>query len=208
MVSYYLLLAVVMSLLIAHIDEDVAFRDIKEGVLAKYLLRPFSYFLSKFMEELPWRLAQGLYALFAYVLFVLFIHISLPFVNSPMEIVVAIVICVLGLVISYTLKMVLGLAAFWTTDYWGMLSMIEVASLVLGGIAMPLTFYPDILAKISYALPISYYIYFPVVALQGKLTWSEMIRVIFTQLVWIGLLYSTYKVLWKQGIKKFTAVGQ
>lgn len=84
----------------------------------------------------------------------------------------------------------------------------EVASLVLGGIAMPLTFYPDLLAKISYALPISYFIYFPVVALQGKLSWVEMVRVIMIQLVWVGLLYGIFRVMWKHGIKKFTAIGQ
>ena len=208
MSSYYLLVAVTMSFLIVHIDEDVAFHDIKEGVLSKYLLRPFSYFIFKFMEELPWRLAQGFFALLVFIVFALFFHISFPFVSNPLEIGSAIIICVLALCISYTLKMILGLTALWTTDYWGTLSINEVALLVFGGIVMPFTFYPDLLAKIAYTLPLAYIIYFPVVALQGKLSWVEIVRVITTQIIWVGLLYGLFQIIWKRGIKRFTAVGQ
>ena len=208
MSSYYLLLTAAMSFLIVHIEEDVAFFDIKGGVLAKYLLRPFSYFISKFMEELPWRILQGSLGLLVFARFLFFFRISFSLVSNPSEIILAAAIVLSALGVSYTLKMLLGLTAFWTTDFWGMLSIEEVVFLIFGGLVMPLSFYPDMIEKIAYALPFSYIVYFPVIAVQGKLSIPEMFRVIMTQLIWIGLLYGLYRYLWRRGVKKFTAVGQ
>lgn len=208
MASYYLLITVAMSLLVVHIEEDVAFLDIKEGVLAKYLLRPFSYFISKFMEELPWRFIQGFFAIIVFIAFVGVVGISFPLVGGPMRVSMVFVIAMLALIISYTLKMLLGLLALWTTDFWGIMSVEEVVFLLLGGIVMPLAYYPSSLASIAYVLPFSHIIYFPVIAVQGKLTETAMVSVIGSQLVWILVLYILYRIIWKKGIKKFTAVGQ
>lgn len=208
MASYYLLITIATSFLVVHIEQDVAFLDIKEGVLAKYLLHPFSYFISKFMEELPWRMIQGLFGLLVFAIFLSFTHISFPLITNPLQIILAMAIFLLALCISYTFKMVLGLAALWTTDFWGILSIEEVVFLIFGGVVMPLTYYPAPLEKISYFLPLAYIVYFPVVVVQGKLSELEMLGVIIAQIVWIGLLYGLYRMVWQRGLQKFTAVGQ
>ncbi len=208
MTSYYLFFTIAMSFLVVHIEEDVAFHDIKEGILAKYLLRPFSYLVLKFIEELPWRITQGFFGLLVFVIFLLLWNVSFPIVSSPIEILLIPIMILLALGISYIYKMILGLLALWTTDFWGILSIEEVIFLVFGGVVMPLTFYPAILERISYVLPIAYIVYFPIIAIQGKLPLLEMSKVIIVQAVWLSLLYGAYRVLWIKGVKKFTAVGQ
>ena len=160
------------------------------------------------MEELPWRIIQGAFGLFIFILFLLFFRLEIPIVHGPLEILLSVAIVLLALGVSYTFKMILALTSFWTTDFWGVLSMEEVTFLVFGGIVMPLTFYPEILEKISYVLPLAYIVYFPVVAIQGKLSVLEMIQTIVIQFLWIAVLYQGYKVFWSKGIKKFTAIGQ
>ncbi|MEK7543454.1 MAG: ABC-2 family transporter protein [Patescibacteria group bacterium] len=208
MASYYLLLTIATSFLVVHIEQDVAFLDIKEGRLSKFLLHPFPYFISKFMEELPWRIIQGLFGLGAFMLFIIITRISISFISNPLQIIVALVICLLALGISYTLKMILGLLALWTTDFWGILSIEEVIFLIFGGFVMPLTYYPELLEKVSYFLPIAYIVYFPVIAVQGKLTINEMYQVVIVQLIWVGVLYGLYRLIWHRGIRKYTGVGQ
>ena len=208
MASYYLLVTVVISFLVVHIEEDVAFLDIKEGLLAKYLLRPFSYFISKFMEELPWRMTHGFFAVVVFVAFMMWARISFPLVGEPTRIALAVVITVGGLFISFILKMLFGLLALWTTDFWGIWGVEEVVFWLLAGIIMPLSYYPSALAAVAYALPFSYIVYFPVIAVQGSLADIEMIRVIGSQLIWILALSMLYRIVWKKGIEKFTAVGQ
>lgn len=208
MTSYYLLLTIASSFLIVHIEEDVAWRDIKEGILAKYLVRPFSYLLIKFMEEMPWRIIQGFFGVVVFLLFTIFLNVSLPLVHDPLGIMFSILITILAFVISFLFKMSLGLTAFWTTDFWGTLSLEEIGMLIIGGIAMPLTLYPTLLQHIARILPLAYIVYFPVVAIEGILSLSELEGVVFVQLVWIVLLYWIYRFLWDRGIKKFTAIGQ
>lgn len=208
MITYYLLMTLAMSFLIVHIEEDVAFKDIKEGVLVKYLLRPFSYLISKFVEELPWRIAEGLFGVLVFFVVVLFFSISFSFVDSIGEILLTVLIVISALCISFIYKMILGLLANWTTDFWGVMSIQEVVFLIFGGMVMPLSMYPELLAKISYGLPFSYIAYFPVIAIQGNFTIYELLRIVLFQMFWIAALYKFYQFLWQKSLRIFTGVGQ
>src|SRR5437667_429682 len=55
-ISYYLLVVVMGTLLMSHHEDHVAILDIKEGGLTAYLLKPFSYFWLIFFNETPYRL--------------------------------------------------------------------------------------------------------------------------------------------------------
>ena len=206
--SYYLLLAIAMSFLIAHIEEDVAFRDIKEGALVKYLVRPFPYFFLKCMEEIPWRIIQGSFGILIFLFFRFVLGLSLPLAHGMVGILLAIIILTLAMAVSYVFKMVIGLTAFWTTDFWGTVAMIEFAFSIFGGIVAPLVLYPPPLFLVAQILPFAYIVYFPVVAIEGMLSVDQSLRVIGIQIVWIVLLYMLYGWLWKRGVKQFSAVGQ
>lgn len=206
--SYYLLLAIAMSLLIVHIEQDVAFRDIKEGGLVKYLLRPFPYLFIKCMEELPWRFVQGSFGLLIFIFFKFVLGIPLPLVHGFFEILLAIVIVILAMAVSYVFKMVVGITAFWTTDFWGTISVIDFMFAVFGGVIAPFFLYPSLLATIAMVLPFSYIVYFPVIAIEGVLSVGELLRVIAAQCIWLVVLYSIYRWLWKKGVRKFSAIGQ
>ena len=67
--GYYFLLMIAGSFLVSHVEEEVAYRDIKDGNIVRYLIKPFSYYTIKFLEEIPYRLLQGFYGVC--VLFVL-----------------------------------------------------------------------------------------------------------------------------------------
>ena len=51
--AYYFFLIFGVTFLMAHVEEDVAYYDIKQGNLVRYLLRPISYYWIKFYEENP-----------------------------------------------------------------------------------------------------------------------------------------------------------
>ena len=67
---------------------------------------------------------------------------------------------------------------------------------------------PEALKNLSFLLPFSYMIYFPVTAFQGKYDYFELFRIIFVQVIWLTVFGLTYIKLWSKGIKKYTAVGQ
>jgi ABC-2 type transport system permease protein len=208
-ISYYLLLIAASAMLESHIEETVARMDIQEGGLTKYLLKPFSYMSLRFLGELPWRLIQGFFGIVALLMFVLFFGIDVVRISqNPLVILFAICIAMLGYCISFLFKMLLGMTAFWTTDYSGIAELTGVVTLLFGGFVVPLTFFPQWLSTIANSLPFAYVIYYPIVAFQGNLNIGELFRVLGIQTVWIAVLFILYRIMWRNGVGKYTALGQ
>jgi ABC-2 type transport system permease protein len=206
--TYYFLLVIAGSLLIVHIEEDVAYWDIQQGGLSRYLLKPFSYIRLKFFEELPWRIIQGFFGIIIFVVFWLLFGSFVTLAHTASAILFAIGIACCGYIISFIFKMIIGISALWFTDYSGLQQLVEAVILIFAGMLMPLEFLPPVIRQIAFSLPFSYIIYFPLVAFQGKLTAMESIRTIGIQIVWIVLLAAIYQFLWKKGTRLFTGLGQ
>ncbi len=206
--SYYLLLIIATGILIAHIEEEVGIIDIKEGRLTQFLLRPFPYYAIKFIDESSFRLLRGFYSITAIILISVFMNVLITVTHQPEIFFMSIVVAILAYILSFTFKITIALIAFWITDIWGIFEIIDVAIIVLAGNIMPLEFFPIWLKNIAMTLPFSYMTYFPIIAFQGKLEISQILQVIFIQLIWIGSLIVIYKILWTNGIKKFTGIGQ
>lgn len=205
---FYLLVVITSSFIIVHIDEDVAIRDIREGQLTAYVLKPFSYFWSKFLSEIGWRIMQGFFGLLVLLIFFMFFKNLITFPNTILGIISTILIVILALLISFIFKMILGLTAFWFVDFWGLQQLVEVVLIVLAGIIIPIELYPGWLKNIALSTPFPYMVYYPILSFQSRLINAEIINVILIQLFWILLLSLFYKFLWSKGIKKFTGVGE
>lgn len=206
--SYYFLLVIAGSLLTSHIEEGVAEIDIQEGKLSQYIIRPYSYYALKTCEELPYRILQGGYGLLTCLIFVFMFGNFLVIENNPLDIFLAVIIAVLAFFMSFTYKMIIGFVAFWTTDTGGFFQLMEITTIIFAGYLMPFELMPSYIAKISFSMPFSYMIYFPVTAFQGKYNATALTNIIGVQIVWLLLLYALYRWMWKSGMKKFTAIGQ
>lgn len=206
--TYYFMLVLASSTLIAHIEENVAREDIQQGELTKFLVKPFSYYMLKLFLEIPWRILQGFYGFIVLSLFIFFFK-NLFVITTDMKILLlSIVIAILAFILSFTFKMIIGLSAFWLTDVGGFFQLVEAIILLCGGLLLPLSLLPDALARIAYILPFAYIIYFPIIALQGTQNIQQLMQIIAMQLFWIAIMAYLYSVLWKKGVKKFTGIGQ
>ena len=206
--SYYLLLTFGGSFLIAHIEESVAIEDIYEGGLVKYILRPFSYFWDLYFGELGWRLFQGAIGIMIFILFSIFFQSLTTIVSSPLLIFLTIISVILAYTLSFLFKMLLGFSAFWLTEFRGIQSTAEIIILIFAGFVVPLQFLPSMLQQASFILPFAYMVYYPILALQGKLDIVQILRLLAIQLLWISFFACMYRLMWNRGIKIFTGVGQ
>ncbi len=207
-VSYYLLLIIAGAFLQVHIEEKIAYTDIQQGALSNYLTKPFSYLVWNFFIELPYRVLQGSFGVIVFLIFFIFFGNIVSITNDPVILTLAGIVIVLGYLLSFFFKMILGLSALWTTDFSGLVNLIEVITLVFGGFIMPIHLYPAVLQRISFALPFASMFYFPIIAISGKLMAVELFRVIAVQCLWLAGLGSVYRIMWRRGIRLFTAIGQ
>jgi len=206
--SYYLLLVIVNSFLVVHIEEYIAWYDIKEGYLANHLLRPVSYFWQNFFHELPYRLLQGLFGLIVLFLFLLKYPTVIHIVSSADKILLGIVVVVCAYFLSFCFKMLLGLSALFTTDFYGLSELVTVLILVFGGFVIPLDLFPDQVKQAIPILPFPYMFFYPILAITGELGSGALLRVVAIQLAWIFAFTLLYRYMWEKGVRFFTGVGR
>ncbi|OGK38076.1 hypothetical protein A3F03_02555 [Candidatus Roizmanbacteria bacterium RIFCSPHIGHO2_12_FULL_41_11] len=206
--TYYLLLVLGGSTLMAHQEEDVAVMDIQKGALVKYLLRPIPYYFMRFSEEMHYRILQGGYGIVAIIILSNIFQISLKFVSDPLFLVLALVSCVLAYLLSFTYKMLLGILAFWLIETRAIFEFAEVVTLILCGFLVPLDLLPSWLKLVAQLTPFPYMIYYPLSALIGQFSLYGLASILAIQACWLGVFFLTYKLVFGAGIKRFTAVGQ
>lgn len=142
------------------------------------------------------------------VLFFLFFGNLFSITHDPTIIFLSLIVITLGLLISFTFKMIIGLTAFWLTDIGGFYQLIEALIILFAGFTIPITLLPSPFAQIAHILPFSYMVYFPIASIQGTLSIHEIIKIIVIQGAWLILLGCIYHIIWRSGIKKFSGVGQ
>lgn len=205
--SYYFLFAIAGSLLMAHPEEWIAEREINQGELSQFLLKPISYYKIKLINEVPWRIAQGFFGIIFFLGF-LFFGNKVVFTNDAYVVLLSIIIMILAFFLSLTFKMLVGFTAFWTQSIIGLQDVIEVIMAIFGGFLMPLYLYPELLKKIASSLPFSYMLYYPVTAFQGRYQIQELVQIISVQILWLIFFFFLYRIVWSRGTKRFSAAGQ
>lgn len=205
--SYYLLLLVAGSFLQVHIEEEMAFEDIQYGRLSQYLLRPFPYIGFKFFQELPWRIIQGSFGVLTLIGISLYIT-RIELISDPWAIPLVLLIALSAYVLCFIYKMIVGSLAFWTIDYSGLDNIQTIIFMLFSGILIPLNLLPEFIREFALRQPIAYMLYYPVLAAQGEFGIPELWRVLGTQWIWICGAYVVFRILWKNGLRTFTAVGQ
>ncbi len=206
--TYYFVLTIVASTLMAHIEESVSQEDIEEGGLVRFLLKPYSYFWIKFSSEIHYRLLQGAYGIIVLFIFLKLFSIRLVLATDIFIMLLTIIIMVLAYFLSFIFKMIIGFIAFWTTSIRGVYSLVDIILLIFAGYIMPLELLIRPIDSIAKILPFSYMIYFPVVSIQGKYNPQELLHIVGAQVIWLMIFLVIYRIVWSNGLKKFSGVGQ
>ena len=208
MVTYYLTVVTMASLIVSHIKDHVARQDIQQGEFSQYLLRPFSYYVHYILfEEIPYRVIQGGYGIVVITLIAIFFPNLIQFSLSPLIILYTVAAMSIGFFICFTLEMILGLLALWFYDLRLFHSAYEVMFILLGGWNMPLFLFPKAIYTAALFTPFPAVIYVPTMLLSGKISTVEAPLWLLYQMVWLVVILIVHAFIWRHGLRKFTAAG-
>jgi ABC-2 type transport system permease protein len=181
------------------------YERIRSGDVALDLSRPISL--------LPRSLAQGygdaLYFLgtraLAIYLFALSTYGVAPDVDAAW---LAAPLClVLAIAVSGTIWYLANCLAFWTQHAQGSLAAVMFAHAFLGGLEVPLAFYPEWLQVVCNALPFRAAFYTPMALLSGQLEGSELAFGLAHQVVWLTLLVGVARAVEARGVRRLVVQG-
>lgn len=102
---------------------------------------------------------------------------------------------------------VLGMVTFWTTRVSALYEAYFVAELLLSGRLVPMALMPHWVQVVAGVLPFQWTFGFPITSLVGPIDDGELLAGLGAQLVWIAIGALLVRVVWRAGIRRFSAVG-
>jgi ABC-2 type transport system permease protein len=113
----------------------------------------------------------------------------------------------LAFLLRFLLEWTLAQAAFWTTRVGAINQSYFVMMLFLSGQIAPLTLLPHPIQVLAAALPFRWLISFPLELLLGRLTLAEALTGLGAQAAWLIVSFVLVRIVWRAGIRVYSAVG-
>lgn len=182
-------------------------KDIKDGTLNRYLIKPISYFWYQVMYRLAHKLVFWYVALFTFppIFFLMrnyFSHTPTLYEWGAFVVSLFIAFC-----IGITFCSMIGMLAFWFLEISTFLFVVMMIEFFLSGHLIPLNILPAPMQPFLGLSPFGYEGYWPCVILMGKVPQDQLPRLLGIGFLWVGVFYGISQLMWKAGLKRYSAVG-
>lgn len=202
--AYFIVLMLVNQFTYTWIMYEYEYR-IREGYLSSTLLRPVHPIHADIADNISSKLISlPVMSLIAAGLAVLFRPV---FSLHPWAILAFVPALILAFLVRFLIEWTLAQAAFWTTRVSAINQVYFVLMLFLSGQIAPISLFPHPVQTIAYVLPFRWMIGFPVELLLGRLTPLQALTGIGAQILWIIIGLALLRMVWRAGIKIYSAVG-
>jgi len=114
---------------------------------------------------------------------------------------------ILGFFISFLLSAAITALAFWTTRVYSIHEFYFALILLFSGQFVPLTLMPKLVQQIAQYLPFQLFIYFPIQVILGKLSYAQITQGYITAGIWLVIAILLFNWIWRNGVKRYSAVG-
>ena len=205
-VTYYLTLLIV-DVLTSDIVIHILGYKVQDGSLSAELLRPVHPVLTgTLMYNLAFKALTFAALVPIWIALVFLFHPDFSAVTST-SLLVGIPAIVLGFGISFLLGSIVTSLAFWTTRVYSFSDLLYMVTLLFSGQFVPLTLMPPVIQQLAFFLPFQYTRYFPVQVILNALPPGAVARGFFVGCVWFVLLFGLFVLVWRAGLRRFSAVG-
>ncbi|MFE0175654.1 ABC transporter permease [Streptomyces sp. NPDC059002] len=114
---------------------------------------------------------------------------------------------VLGAVVSFALRFLVALSAFWLMDGAGTIQLASLAGVFFSGMLLPLNVFPGALGEFARALPWSALLQVPVDVFLGTRTGTGLLRAYAFQIGWAAVLLSAGRLLQTAATRRVVVQG-
>ena len=182
-------------------------KDIKDGLLNRYLIKPLNYFGYQVMYRLAHKLVFWYIALFTFPpIFYLMRH-YFSHMPTPWEWLAFVVSLIIAFFIGIQFCLMIGILGFWFLEISTFLFVVTMLEFFMSGQLIPLNILPQSLQLFLSFSPFGYEGYWPCMILMGKVPQTELFGLLDVGLLWIAIFYLISQILWKAGLRRYSAVG-
>ena len=203
-VAYYLTLILVNQLTYSQTNWTVG-DLIRYGQMNRLLLRPLSPLYDALSSEVAGKVVYMVFDVPVVLVLALALRPELYLTPSNL----AAFVPALGL--AWLLRFFWGywiaLLAFWATRADALLAVQDALIFVLAGQIAPVALLPGILHSAATMLPFRYMVGFPVEVLTGQVNSAGLLMGLAIQVGWLAIALTFSAMLWRMGLRRFTAIG-
>lgn len=206
-ILYYLLIPFVASITFVFVSGELS-RDIREGRLSNYLLKPYKIWFASFLSVLAQKINYILIATPVYIAIFLVYLLKIKDALTVGNILFGVIVAFLAMLMHFSIDLFITWISFWTSDIWCFVHVKFILFSIFGGLEFPLTFLPSAVKPLFEALPFKYLYFVPVSYMIGERRVAEyFLKDVLTMFLWAALFLVLGAVLWKKGLKKYEAFG-
>ncbi len=114
---------------------------------------------------------------------------------------------VLGVTLSFGIRYLVGLAAFWLLDVRGLTVVLMFVQLFCSGMVLPLVVFPDGLEQVVRVLPFAGLVQVPADVLLEKATGPGLLLALGSQLAWAAALLGVGRLLTRRAARRLVVQG-
>lgn len=202
----YIVLANVINMVCVNWESAIDLgSEIRTGAISRHLLRPISLFSIATAEWLAHKIPVMLGALPAFI----GLHHFMPafFAPGAANLAMFAALLALSLWLSAEIYFLLVLAAFWVSDSEGVTVAFNIFRWGFAGQAFPLSFYPSWVMGLLDATPMPYFVYYPTLALMGRMTSELFVAKLALGTLMALALTILRRLVWHSAQRRMQTVG-
>jgi ABC-2 type transport system permease protein len=205
-VTYYMTLLIVDQITSNIVIHTFAYK-IQDGTLGGELVRPIHPMLTNALVN---NIAFKMLVIMGFipVWIVLFFLYRPDFSGVALTgVLLAIPAMIIGFLVGFLLSASITSLAFWTTRVYSIHEFYYALILLFSGQFVPLPLMPRLIQDIAQYLPFQLLIYFPIQLILGNLSQAQIIQGFVSGSIWLIVSITAFSLIWRNGVKRFSAVG-
>ena len=185
--------------------EEIAI-TVQSGDVATDLYRPFDYQLYWLAQDLGRATYHGIMrGVPPFVVGAIFFELRLP--TEPITWVAFALAFYLAVTVSFSMRFMVNLAAFWVINQRGVHTIAASAWTLLSGFAIPIAFFPDGIRELVRVLPFVAMLELPMDIFLERARGLDVIGALGTQLVWALVLLGLGRMMLGAATRKLVVQG-
>lgn len=205
-ITYYLTLLIVDQLT-SEITIHILAYKIQDGTLSGELLRPVHPILTgSLIVNLAFKVLHAM--AFVPIWLVLFLLFRPEYSGVTVtSVLLALPAILIGFALNFLMGATITCIAFWTTRVYSVSQFYWMFSILFSGQFVPLDLMPPLIQNIAGYLPFAITKYVPIQIILNRMPQDQILRSYALSLVWLAIVYFLFRWVWREGVKRFSAVG-
>ncbi len=205
-ITYYLTLLIVDELT-SDITIHILAYKIQDGTLSSDLLLPIHPVLTHtLVYNIGFKILSFIVLIPVWIILVLLFHPNYGSVTAG-SLLLSVPAILLGAAINFFLGAIITSLAFWTTRVYAISEFMFAISTLFSGQFVPLQLMPGPIQAAAQYLPFQMFRYVPIEIIMNRLPAAAIWLDYLMGLAWLVISILAFRWIWREGIKRFSAVG-